>query len=109
VSQLSIASDEDSVKGFSKSDVCRVIRRNIITKLPNAIEQRFVGMPLNIERPEIVESGFCCSSVNLAFTHISSEGMNYFNIDKVRRMEACFRVVNSLCDEPTRSRSKDQF
>ncbi len=85
--QPSVACQEDRVQRLRQRDIDCVVSRQVFPESPHAIELRFVGVPLDIQRAKILERSPGGTGVKFAFLHISSQCLGHLDIDEMGSME----------------------
>lgn len=79
-----VARQEDAVQDFRERDIDGVVRREILAHLPYAPEQRFMGIPLQVQGTKIVERDGCGIGVDGALPDITPQSLHDLEIGKMR-------------------------
>jgi hypothetical protein len=100
--QAGIDSDQRSVKFLSKRDIRCIVRREIVTHLPDSAHQRPVGIKIYSQPQEIYDGLFRAPIRDLIAVHHSPQDLHYFKVQQVGSMQGLIARVDPLLDSLTR-------
>ena len=69
--QWAIARQQDTLEHLRERDVHGIVRREVLAQFPHALQQRLMGMPVQVQRTEIVQRHLGSRSVDLALSHVT--------------------------------------
>ena len=81
-----VTRQQHGVEHFGQCDVDGVIGAEVVAKRPHPLEQRLVGVALQIQRAKVIERSRCFRRPELAILRISPEGLYDLDVRQVRHV-----------------------
>lgn len=84
--ESSVAREQLRLERFRERDVDGVIRGQILTESPYTLEQRLVGVPVEIEIAKVDERFGRRRRIDLAFSHEAPQRLRDLDVGKMRNV-----------------------
>jgi hypothetical protein len=104
-----VARQQHRIEHLGERHVNGIVGAQVLSKRPHPIEQRLVGVALQVQGAKILEGGRRNRRFEISFIRITPECLGHLDVREVRHVQTEGWVGNARRDRPSCGRVEQQF